>query len=404
MLQVQVFKQSITTAETDDYQSPIYQTFRTLTCVARLGGASFLLGLQKNSPKYLHVKRFSWLSLYGAIIWLLLLGCLVSSMYLHICFKPPNLNTFLYYVGLSSIFFVFVSASASIAVMFYKAPSFITILNEYLDLELKVGFFRRSQNNVNLLLKIFIIVLSVSIVFMAAFHISLAFLQDQNFSHIHDQYFPTNISRFLFYIISLIAWVVGGIFWGEIYVVYAIYFALISNGLFESLNAQVRNITRTGHSVCLPDIEHLRQIHLRLVKIMEKTDKLLSPGILLFFVTRLYFCCFCGALLIKEDIQLEYKAGISLLLLRSVVIMCLTCLICEALTRKTHTFYEIMSEMSSNDLPQELAQQVTLSAIVRPKRQISFTGSQFFTINQQLMITILGTILTYTVILIQTTS
>ncbi|XP_022242426.1 uncharacterized protein LOC111085908 [Limulus polyphemus] len=125
------------------------------------------------------------------------------------------------------------------------------------------------------------------------------------------------------------------------------------------------------------EFENLRRLHVRLCELVKDTDELLSPGILIMFFNGILFCCVCGTM-----VAYSVNNGMRIQLVVSFIVLFIGMFI-------ACTFSENMGN------------KVMLSATTS-ENGIYFTASGFFTINRALMTTIIGAIITYTVIMIQT--
>ncbi|XP_076365797.1 uncharacterized protein LOC143254507 isoform X2 [Tachypleus tridentatus] len=82
--------------------------------------------------------------------------------------------------------------------------------------------------------------------------------------------------------------------------------------------------------------------------------------------------------------------------------MFISCTFSENMQNKGSQFFKIVQTFKTEQIPLESLQQVILSTTITSENGICFTASGFFAINRSLMTTIIGAIITYTVIMIQT--
>ncbi|XP_076358954.1 uncharacterized protein LOC143251566 [Tachypleus tridentatus] len=186
--------------------------------------------------------------------------------------------------------------------------------------------------------------------------------------------------------------------WGQYYVTYVSYFSFVFSSLFDFLNERLRDITNT---VDVAEFENLRILHVRLCELVKDTDKCFSPGILIMFFNGILFCCICGTLMAYSS-----NNGMVIELVTSFIVlftgMFISCTFSENMQNKGSQFFKIVQTFKTEQIPLESLQQVILSTTITSENGICFTASGFFAINRSLMTTIIGAIITYTVIMIQT--
>ncbi|XP_076358956.1 uncharacterized protein LOC143251568 [Tachypleus tridentatus] len=163
-------------------------------------------------------------------------------------------------------------------------------------------------------------------------------------------------------------------------------------------NFMTRDITNT---VDVAEFENLRILHVRLCELVKDTDKCFSPGILIMFFNGILFCCICGTLMAYSS-----NNGMVIELVTSFIVlftgMFISCTFSENMQNKGSQFFKIVQTFKTEQIPLESLQQVILSTTITSENGICFTASGFFAINRSLMTTIIGAIITYTVIMIQT--
>ncbi|XP_076315477.1 uncharacterized protein LOC143228017 [Tachypleus tridentatus] len=366
-------------------RSSIYQTFRTILRFCRIFGGSCVEGLAESGPENAYAKRCSFVTIYAVIIWLLMLsGCCVTILH---TLESDVYSPFTNFINSSAIVLMGLGSFGFAMVSWYKGPDCVSILKQILVLERELGLSSANETKIKRFSKMYLILFYLFLPFITVLCVTVAGYSYMEYRNLLHTLF--GFASFLF----LLAW-------GEHYILYVLYFAVVFIGLFDSLNSQVEEMLDKVGKIDLLEMQRFKKLHSSLSSIMKETDRLLSPGIFIYFSNGTIFCCIWGSML-NGSLNIISRLFVLFLLTNSFVGMFMMTSYSECLGKKVRRIFRIVEGTSPGNLPLSYMQQMPLSVLMTSNGEVHFTASGFFKINSALMTTITGAIFTYTVILIQ---
>ncbi|XP_076315478.1 uncharacterized protein LOC143228018 [Tachypleus tridentatus] len=387
--QVRPFKKK----DINQEKSVVYQSFRIITWVYRLFGSSSLVGLKRSDSTKLRAKRCSFWLIYFSFLWFLCIVFVVAVSFLIINEMKVQTRAYSSFIQIFSLGLLALSGTFFCVMFWYKGPKIVVVLKQIIVLENDLTLSLKSKVRIKYFVGLFIFYAFVS---LPAITFVIVYVKVKiNFTFFFDSAHFTYLLCFtVTYLLNI---------WGGIFFIYSVYFALVFTSFFESINFQLRE-ELNGREILEPHkLERFRKLHFKLTELVDVVDVVLSPCIFLFFLVGVQYCCICGALWYHGESFTE--PYILLFTFFSLFFSMFTiCMFSSGMTEKANHFYKIIEEIPVGLLPQRYIQQITNSALRAAENPIAFSASGFFTINQSLITTITGVILTYTVILIQTSN
>ncbi|XP_023216894.1 uncharacterized protein LOC111619420 [Centruroides sculpturatus] len=179
-----------------------------------------------------------------------------------------------------------------------------------------------------------------------------------------------------------------------------VYCCIFLSMCFKNLSDRLKYIRQSNLNESLRNLDKVKIRYFKLFNIAELLNKCFSVELFRIFTSNGLVCCISAYYIVTINQNLDTRISYIMKFIFMFLLMLLPALATTSMANKAFSLFDELNQFSFQ-LPREERQSVISLMLICQNQRPTLTGWSFFDINLDLIVSITATIITYTVILVQ---